>query len=512
MDENQTINLGNLNNNISEGITIPQTQQAQAPVMNGITIDQTSTNSILENMQTQVNQQAQAQVVVTTTSNPINSTLIFDPILQNNMEEVYTNEQITISAGQSIESTPDEVGEININPISTSELKVKTAILREFITNVKSYIGNEDRADLSTIVQMIFNSDGLEVRAVDGLKILLFQYSRVYSYSVSESFCISKLMLSELINKINEEDVIFKRDELQKTNIHLLTSKGDYIFTELVDPSTNEDVKIELYDWVEMSKFITLDKESFREFTTNIKIANSFIDDSIGGALNGVYIRDNFIIGASNTSMDVRNNIAQLKDDIIFIPNSLVKVIYSISFGDCVQIGLYKAENEPYYTNMVIKGIDPKTDKVRNILAIILMEPEYYEQYTGAYNSISNVSKSEKLNYISVKTNDLYEALDRVGIFINDESKAKSENKVAILSIVGNTLQINSKESSAKENIALTNLTKNLPTSNLNYTKLKELLSSITCETIEFKKVSDESGVIIIPTEEDFRCISLDNA
>ncbi len=359
-------------------------------------------------------QMAQADVVQTTVSG-VSQNLI-QTIPSNQLQdtiETYMEPVVEVKQ-EDTEETKLSTQEPVVQSGKQYCYKLKTQNLVNIVNNVKKAAIGEDRLLTTTIIQLVFSPEGLELKATDSLDILT-QIDTSTKFVDNCTLCVNAELFTKLVNKLDTEEVELEYDkENHILNVH---SNGVFKIPEQYDPGTGlpiniPDESLEVLP-TDVHKVVNIDT-----FKNLIQRSNVFAGNSnIYAQLSGVYCADK-IYSTDKVCMFCTDNIPELKDETFYMSPQFVSLLITTDFDEEVNFYFRKdATNNTAY--IIVK------DSVRTLGGPV-------SDYTDKYplEAINRITVMNYNNDFNVNKNLLISILDKASLFIEKNSKSQSCNFV----------------------------------------------------------------------------------
>ena len=193
MEENSTtMNLGNLQAGGIPAQAIPSSDEVVAPVSDiSINSDPVSVTADIASSQTHVSVA------------PDQSTLVQQ--LDQPAAPAFTQTTVQAQPAANPPTPPVEPKVEEKKPVERTDydiMIVKTTILQNLLDNVLKIITYEARSEISTIVQLVFSAQGLEVKSANGIEAYIYQKNSEWTYSTLDeySICLDSQFLQKLVS------------------------------------------------------------------------------------------------------------------------------------------------------------------------------------------------------------------------------------------------------------------------------------------------------------------------
>ena len=385
-DDNQVINL---NTNANFSVTqIPGVQPIQNLVIessenNLIDITKLNITTDAVTRQEDVNNQAAAQAVVTSTTSMINLSL--PQAEQDSINLIIPNEKVIIAENaeqlkninvEAIQETSNIVGTVNNRPklhsifenntnsLAENKFELKdryifnTKLIKNILTLAKKGASCNPQSDITTIFDIIFDNDKLKVITTDSRNYLIIEDKSV---GFTNSFHCN-IGVNDTINKLRVMD----NDQMEFKSI--TTANGDKFVGLINDIETGSSTKTpEIYDYTTGLSF-SFDKPDYTIQETDIQVEidgiqfKQLIQNVSAGTLNpnldrdeilkGIYCADKIYASDGNNIYGIAN-LPQLQKYVFYMPNDLVKLFLSLNFSSKTILALRKVNDK--ITNIIFK-------------------------------------------------------------------------------------------------------------------------------------------------------------
>lgn len=485
MEENSTtMNLGNLQAGGIPAQEIPVTNEVVAPVSD---LD-INTNPIVT---TNIPSQA-TSVSVAPEQNNLVQTQIEQPVAP-----VFT-QTAQVQAQPAVEEKKLEVKK------DWDKMIVQRDVLFELLDNVSKMVTYEPRIELSTIVQLIFSANGLEVKASNGGETYIYQKNSKWTYSTlgEVSICLDAQFLFNLVNKITFPEITFSRSENDQKIIIIEAGKAVYNLPEKLDPNSGESINVEMPISFTGIQPITIN--DYSKFRSALCKCIPFTAQSDGNALfNGVYCGNNHIIGSNGDSVCIVNSIPELANAQIYITRDFAKKITTTNISGKVELSWKATEGRIHPSILMIHAVD--TDNCKELLVTgLLQEDVHYNDFP-----VEGVLQFKEMQFgqTMIATRSLFkEAIDRTILFFADHDK----NQLNLTLTPGN-MNIKSLSGGSDENVKIEGCTQALNTIKMDATQISLMLDSLTKSEVTIKADVAKPGLLSVIDEDSIMILSESN-
>ena len=489
-----TMNLNNLNNSIPT--STPQMNNTFVPQFNTVPVTNPvpEVNSVPENI---------VQPPVTQEVNNIsnNTVTTYNPLennvgLSSEVQQMTTNVQLdqppvvnnTFAETTAQINTPVVEEKPEFKSITTNELIINTDKLKTILSNIDKSIVIDPRKPLTSVTQLKFGKDGLEVIAMSDGNYLI-QKDDSYKYVEEFSIGVSTDLFKNLISKIFCETIklIFNKESRTIT----IEAEGTFTISEFYDTNEGSAINITLPEGVES---VQLQKFDINALKTNLKMGIPF-----AGLLQstpnlaGIYV-DSYVYTTNKNIMSItKNSVDNLMD--VYIPTHLAKIITTIDFGQDVSFGLFTS------SSLAVPQFIISSETI--VLVGSLMDNAYKAQYPT--KALKNILEAEYPISVTVKRQKLIAALERLELFIGsvDESAFK-------FNIQNNILHLESMASNSKESVLLeTTATQSLNIIKLDIRHTLLTLRNLTSDIVTIKADNNNDRNICISDSEAVVAVSI---
>ena len=449
MEENQTINLGNVvNNNI-------------ATTSNIISVN---TNSEQQTIQTQMEQ-------------PTSDILTTQPVVDNN----------TIIQG---DIQQNDVTEEDSSIITS--FKLKADIFKTMISNARKAAVCEPRLPITTAIQLNFKTEGLEVISTDGANNLI-QKNNTVKFNNNLTIGIAADLLDKLVSKIDTDDIEIRFNEKERQIT--IVGGGEFVFPEIYEQGSFEPIHID-------DKYIDKVNTDYKKIDINgfkdlVSQANIFTGNyNIFRQLSGIYCSDK-VYSTDKNNMYGRTNINDLVNDTFCLSKEFVTLLLSLNFDpNNTMIGYVKDD-----TN-IIKAIVIKDDNM------ILSGPvdEYQSEYP--IEVVKGILSKSFNSSFTFDKNKLVSILDKASLFLipgTDRDSAK-------FTISNNTLRVDTFNNNASQSLAISNSTVQQEISfNLQIINTKNALDNLNSDEITMTIDVEGKTMVILRDKDTIEILSIMN-
>lgn len=446
LQNNNTLNLGNLNNGISNNIpttSIPVVNPVAAPVQEPVMYTQPPViQPVQEPVATQVTTNVEVtQTPLTTPIQPVvNEVMAQAPVAQPIIEEPVQEEQTEMEKAQSV-----------LRNFELSEAKVP--VLKEFLHNILNTVRGRQSVGTAGLVQFKFEHETLTLIASDGSYHIIqkdptSKYPGVDAWDTSkypQSFGIEVESLTTLIDKLNTETVIFTREKFDGNNkIVILTADGgSFMFDEKCDLD-GSSLQIDLPEQLFNATAQPLLKPM--NFKTIMTMCTPLIKDMVlNNPLKGVCFNKGKIMVTDTASMILANLPSEISNLEAFISADVVETISKVKFGTYLEVGICAnpIENPSITKCLVLRGSN-----------VYVMAPCKEDALFNAYptDGIIQLGNMPPNIRLKVDPNELYNKIDTVCIFNGMGIKPRD---VVRFDINGNEMLLSSFYSAGKAKVSI---------------------------------------------------------
>lgn len=485
MEENSTtMNLGNLQAGGIPAQSIPTTNEAVAPVSD-LSIN---TNPV------QVTENIMAQQIVSVV--PEQSNLV-QAQPEQPVAPVFTqttSQEAVQTVAAPVPPTPPVDNTEAKKPVQRTDwdrMLVERDILNELLDNVSKMVTYEPRIELSTIVQLIFSANGLEVKASNGNETYIYQKNTKWTYSAlgENSICLDSQFLYKLVTKITYPEILFKRSETDPKIIVIEAGTAVYNLPEKLDPNSGESINIEMpISFEGVAPIVISDYPKFRNALCK---CIPFTGQSDGNALfNGVYIGKNHIIGSNGDSVCIVDSLPELATSEIYITRDFAKKLTTTNISGKVELSWKITEGRTHPSVVLVHAKDDNNFN-EIIITGLLQEDEYYDDFPA--EGVLNF-KQMQFGQTMTATRSLFkEAIDRTILFFEDHDT----NRLT-LTITPGKMNIRSLSGGSDENVKIDGCVQALNTITMDATQLSLMLDSLSKSETTIKADVDHPGLLCV--------------
>ena len=492
MEENSTtMNLGNLQAGGIPAQQVSTTNDIVAPVSdisintNPVTIDTTNVQTV--SVVSEQNNLIQAQ-----SDQPV--------------APVFT--QTTVQAqAQSIANPPTPPVEPTVEekkPVERTDydtMIVKTTILQNMLDNVLKVISYEARSEISTIVQLIFSANGLEIKSANGLETYIYQKNNEWTYSSlgEYSICLDSQFLQKLVSKITAPYITFERSSADSRIVLIKAGTAEYQLPEKLDPNSGETINVEMPISFDDVAPITL--ANYDKFKAALDKCLPFTAESDGNPVfKGVYCGNNYIVGSNGDTICIMDSIPELINAVIFLPKEFTKKIVSINISGNIDIAWKKTEGRLNPSMIKIHSLDIE-NKTEIVITGMLQEDEYYSDFP-----IQPVIAFKQMQFgqkFTASRNQFKEAIDRTSLFF----QMTDQNQLNMAITPGN-MNIKSLSGGSDENIKVDNCLQPLNVLRMDATQINLMLDNLSSNVVTMQADNTNPGLMSVTDEDSLIILS----
>lgn len=435
-------------------------------------------NNVVTNLSSLVNNDT---LVVDDTVSPYTE----DTIVDNTSSQV-TNDQdevkVETSSNEVVSNEVNEVQEEIKKELAEDEISVNVKVFQQIIAQVKKAAICESIKPITQVIYLKFSDSGLYVAGNNSSEIVSVldtskKYDKTLEISV-EADTFSKL-ISQLDSDSNKEEVILK---FKPGVLEVRTETGTFFFTEKIDPSTNETIKIE-NTTLEQSQLVDFD---FKSFSDSLVLGKAIRSLAVPG-LKGIFLSD-LLVSSDTTLMTLQKSPINVYDANLYMGSSFVELLENITLEDKCKLGFIKnGDNEIKYLYIT----DDKTT----------IAGPLQENTIIPIDTIKNFWTDKFANRIVVDRAKLVKILKRITLFIN----TMTDLDYAKFNIENNVLTVESNSSAGSEKIIIENTNNYTGKLNVPIVKVLKLLDSITLDKVNID-IGDNNALMCLSAE-DYKCI-----
>lgn len=491
LQNNNTFNLGNLNNGIPN--SIPTTPNVVNSVPEQPVYVQQPVQPVYSPVTTAVPEQPQ-QPVYTNVNTQVTQTVTLEQPQPQVIPEVQTEVNANTNVAHKVVAETEKV--ISNNGVD-GVYRVNTTTIQSMMNNISKSITYEPRIPLSVVTQFKFTPEGLELAASNGETFIV---QRDVNNKSTNEVCIgvdTKLFKS-LIDKIDviEDPEFTIICEKENHIITVKTENGDFKFREQYDIGTGEAINIPLpEDMLNLPTMTINEMVKFQQIMNDMKGFSGKSDANRDVA--GVYIEPESISANDKNNFSLAKGIPEFGNNVIFFSNEFINAFKDVYFGETAQIGLKIDEGCTYPSRLIIKN--------ENAMVIgPAMEQEYYDTYP--LQSIKRFAETSFGQSITLNRTKLLNTLDRTQLFIE-----QNDRDVLYLTIEGKGLRLKSKLGTADELIRVESVTGTVQRKDIYAKVLGEALKILSSDDVAILADDNVSNIIGIKTDVMTTILSLDN-
>ena len=417
-ENNNTINLNNLQNNVVDTVSTfePQKVTLGSPTPQELAqadVVQTSITVQPQNLTQTAEFEQQEVVQVNTTAQQV---ITDNEVNENNNTESVQEEKLT-------------------EPIVLDTYKLKTETFMQMVNTAKKAAICENLIVTTGVMELIFSNDGFKIITTDGANILI-QEDKNVKFTNELELCVSADLLTKLINKIETEYVELQYDKEQRKIT--LVADGEFTFSEIFDQNTFQPIVIN----TDMSNILPTDTTinfNINEYKDKIGKAKMFSGNpTVFNALSGVYSSDK-ICSSDKSNIFGTPNIPELVNETFYMSEKFVDLLMEADITGDVTMALRK-DNEGVVTNITIKTN-----------TTTLSGPVHLSQDLFPIQKMSPYLTKTFINEFKFNKTKLVNMLERCALFL-DPTKDKDSCEFLV---ENNSMTVKSFNIASKQDIAI---------------------------------------------------------
>lgn len=495
MEENSTtMNLGNLQAGGIPATEIPATSvntEIVAPVSD-LKIDTNPISVVTETLN-------QTQVSIASKQSNLSQQLPEQPVAP-----VFTQTTVQAQPAANPPTPPVEPKVEEKKPVERTDydiMIVKTTILQNLLDNVLKIITYEARSEISTIVQLVFSAQGLEVKSANGIEAYIYQKNSEWTYSTLDeySICLDSQFLQKLVSKITAPYITFERSVNDQRIILVKAGSAEYQLPEKLDPNSGETINVEMPVSFDDVTPITL--TNYDKFKAALNKCLPFAAESDGNPVfKGVYCGNNYIVGSNGDTICIMDSIPELNNAVIYLPKEFAKKITSINIDGKIDLAWKKTEGRLNPSMIKIHSVDIE-NKTEIVITGMLQEDEHYNDFP-----IQPVIAFKQMQFGQTFTssrNEFKEAIDRTSLFF----QMTDQNQLNIAITPGN-MNIKSLSGGSDENVKVEGCLQPLNVIRMDATQINLMLDNLSSNQVIMKADNANPGLMSVTDEDSLIILS----